>query len=81
MTPATHYLFDINYDSEELSKLLSEAFHTIMAKLLYIMQRARPVIETAVSFLMKRVSESDVEDWKKLKRVIVFKRELLMNYG
>jgi len=36
------------------------------------MQRARSDIETSVSFLMKRVSKSNVDDWKKLRRVIGF---------
>ena len=36
------------------------------------MKRARPDIETGVSFLMKRVAKSDVDDWKKLRRVIGF---------
>ena len=34
------------------------------------MQRTRPDIETAVSFLMKRVSKSNLDDWKKLIRMI-----------
>ena len=72
VTPAAHYLFHVNEDAEKLNKQMSEVFHTTTAKLLYIMQRARPDIETAVSFLMKRVSKSDVEDWRKLRRVIGF---------
>ena len=34
------------------------------------MQRTRPDIETVVSFLMKRVSKSNLDDWKKLRRMI-----------
>lgn len=36
------------------------------------MKRARPDLETAVSFLMRRVSKSDLDDWDKLKRVLGF---------
>ena len=43
-----------------------------MAKILYIMKRARPDLETAVSYLCTRVSKSDLDDWKKLRRVIAF---------
>jgi len=68
ITPAAYYLFQVNDDAEELDKEKSEVFHSTTAKLLYIMQRARPDIETAVSFLMKRVSKSNVDDWKKLRR-------------
>ena len=34
------------------------------------MKRARPDLETAVSFLCTRVPKSDEDDWKKLRRVI-----------
>ena len=36
------------------------------------MKRARPDIETTIAFLMKRVSKSDTDDWKKLKSVLGF---------
>jgi len=62
----------VNDDTEELDKEESEVFHSATAKLLYIMQRARPDIETVVTFLMKRVSKRNVDDWKKLRKVIGF---------
>ena len=67
-----HYLFNVDDNANQLDDVKSEAFHSVTAKLLYIMQRGRPNIETAVSFLMKRVSKSDSEDWLKLRRVIGF---------
>lgn len=36
------------------------------------MKRARPDLETAISFLCTRVSKSNLDDWKKLRRVIAF---------
>mmetsp|Transcript_11450 Transcript_11450/g.16200 ORF Transcript_11450/g.16200 Transcript_11450/m.16200 type:complete len:108 (-) Transcript_11450:525-848(-) len=36
------------------------------------MKRARPDLETAISFLCTRVDKSDIDDWKKLHRVIAF---------
>ena len=36
------------------------------------MKRARPDIETSVSYLMRRVTKSDIDDWVKLKRVLGF---------
>ena len=36
------------------------------------MKRARPGLETLVSFLTMRVTKSDVDDWKKLKRGLKF---------
>ena len=59
-------------ESTALNDQKSEIFHSVVAKLLYITKRARPDIETAVSFLCKRASKSTVEDWKKLRRVLAF---------
>ena len=39
------------------------ASHSIRSKLGYIMKRGRPDNETSISFLMKRVSKSDKDDW------------------
>ena len=36
------------------------------------MKRVRPDIETSISFLMRRVSKSAVDDWWKLKRVLAY---------
>ena len=72
VSPATCYLFNVNPNAEQLNTRLSEAFHSITSKLGYIMKRGRPDIETAVSFLMKRVSKSDTDDWTKLRRLIGF---------
>ena len=36
------------------------------------MKRARPDLETAIGFLCTRVSKSDEDDWKKLRRVIAY---------
>jgi len=74
VSPATCYIFNVNPNAEQLNTRLSEAFHSIRAKLGYIMKRGRPDIETAVSFLMKRVSKKDTDDWKKLRRLIVFSK-------
>ena len=49
-----------------------EVFHSVVAKLLCIMKRARPDLETAIDYLCTRVSKSDVDDWKKIRRVIAF---------
>ena len=63
-TPSAHNLFK--------DRKYSEIFHSTMASLLYIMKRARPDIETGVSFLMRRVSKSTKDDWMKLKRILSF---------
>ena len=62
VTPAANHLFTVNPNAEELDQKHSEIFHTITAKLGYIMKRARPDIETGVSFLIKCVAKGDVDD-------------------
>ena len=43
------------------------------------MRGARPDLETAISFLCRRVSKSDKENWKKLKRVMLWVKESIDN--
>jgi hypothetical protein len=70
VTPALKNLFDVNESAAQLDDDRSDKFHSVVAKLLFIMKRARPDLETAVSFLMTRVSKSDEDDWRKLKRCL-----------
>ena len=63
--------------TEQLDEVRKETFHTVTAKLLYIEKRARPDIETAISFLTTRVDKSDEDDWKKLKRVIQYLKQTI----
>jgi hypothetical protein len=44
-------LFVVNEDCEKLSNKAAAAFHTIMAKALYVTKRARPDISLAIAFL------------------------------
>ena len=72
VNPAKSKLFIISNDSEKLSEAKADIFHSITAKLLWVGKRARPDLETAVSFLCTRVQAPTVEDWGKLKRVLKF---------
>ena len=72
VNPAKSKLFTINHDSEQLDESKADMYHSITAKLLWIGKRARPDLETAVSFLCTRVQALTVEDWGKLKRVLKF---------
>jgi hypothetical protein len=71
-TPAAEHLFKVA--DEKNTTLLPEeqaqAFHHTTAQLLFLAMRARPDIQTAVSFLTKRVRAPDEHDWGKLKRVL-----------
>ena len=45
-------------------------FHTTVAKLLFLAKRSRPDLLVAVAFLCSRVKSPDIDDYKKLARVI-----------
>ena len=74
-TPATERLFDTresSSDNPKLDKSKSEDFHTLVAMALFLCQRSRPDILLAVAFLCTRVTCPDTDDWKKLKRMILY---------
>jgi hypothetical protein len=74
-SPAASHLFQINnLNPERLEKVTAELFHTMVAKLLFLSKRARPNIQLAVSFLCTRVKSPDVDDYRKLSRVIKYLR-------
>ena len=50
-SPAQKHLRDTNDDCEKLTGIKHEVFHSVVGKILYIMKRARPDLETAVSYL------------------------------
>ena len=67
---ATRNLFTINDEDSKLSKQDDDSFHRNVAKLLFLSKRARPDIQTAIAFLCTRVKSPDVDDNKKLGRVM-----------
>ena len=62
ITPTVGHIFKVNENKEQLGPEKSAVFHSVTQKLLYVMKRARPDIETGVSFLMRCVSKSDLDD-------------------
>ena len=74
-TPAANHLFTVNESCPTyLSPAQSEMFHHMVAQLLFLCKRARPDIQTAVSFLCTRVKRPDTDDYRKLARVIKYLR-------
>ena len=65
-TPAAARLFKVDPDARKLSPKVREAFHHIIVQLLYLLKRARPDIQTAISFLCTRVQAPDIDDYNKL---------------
>jgi len=66
-TPASLHLFQ---NDDEAAVLLPEdqadLFHHYVAQLLFLCQRARPDLQTAMAFLCTRVKAPNEHDWKKL---------------
>jgi hypothetical protein len=73
-TPAGNHLFEVDPEAEQLDEDTAQTFHRLVAKLLSLCKRARPDIQTAVAFLCTRVKSPDVDDWKKLRRVMLYLR-------
>ena len=71
-TPAALHLFKVDDKTNKLSVDKMEIFHRIVVKLLFACKRARPDIQTVVAFLTTRVSKSDDNNWKKLKRCLQY---------
>ena len=73
-TPAGDCLFQVREDTEagELTHQQKEWFHSYVAKCLYLSKRSRPDILTAVSFLTTRVTKSNMDDMKKLLRLLYY---------
>jgi hypothetical protein len=70
-TPASLHLFATRDEPGGLlDKDGSELFRHHTAKLLFLSRRARPDIQTAVSFLTKRVKAPGQDDCKKLRRAM-----------
>jgi len=69
-TPAASHLFQVNDNPVPLPKAKGDVFHRIVMQLLYLCQRARPELRTAISFLCRRTNAPDEDDYKKLTRVM-----------
>ena len=67
--PAAKHLFNVDPNSPPIDKDRAEAFHRITMQLMYLSQRGRPDLQTAISFLSSRTSCPDEHDWKKLCRL------------
>jgi hypothetical protein len=74
MSTAPDNLFVVNVDCTKLSDEAAAAFHTIMAKALYITKRARPDISLAITFLTTRVRSPNIDHWEKLRHLMEYLR-------
>ena len=72
MVPAAKHLFTTHPDAPKLSPEEQEIFHHLTMQLMYLSQRGRPDIRTAVAFLSSCVSSPDQDDYMKLGKVIKY---------
>ena len=56
-----------------------DTFHSVFIKLIWIFNRGQLDCDTAISLLCKRIKHPDVEDWKKLKRLLCFMNHTINN--
>ena len=72
-SPAAEHLFTVRDDpTMRLDDKRAELFHHIAIQLLFVCKRARPDLQTAISFLCTRVKNPNEDDYKKLARVIKY---------
>jgi Reverse transcriptase (RNA-dependent DNA polymerase) len=70
--PAGSYLFKVSDNPVLLDKETAEIYHRMVMQLLYLCQRGRPDVRTAVAFLTRRSTAPDRDDYKKLTRVMQY---------
>ena len=74
-TPAANHLLKVNEKTSVfLDNTKRELFVNLVVQLLYLSQRARPDLRTTISFLCGRMQAPDVDDYKKLGRVLKYLR-------
>ena len=72
-TPAGDCLFKVNQmNLELLTREDKYNFIHMVMQLLYLSQRGRPDIQTAVSFLCGRLHQADKDNYKKAARVVKY---------
>ena len=71
-SPATDGLFNTRDEKELVPESVRVWFHSVVAKLSYLVKRAKPECLTAVSYLATRVTRCTVDDVEKLKRVMKY---------
>jgi hypothetical protein len=70
--PAGSYLFKVSDNPVLLDKDTAETYHRMVMQLLYLCQRGRPDVRTAIAFLTRRTTAPDSDDYKKLTRVMQY---------
>jgi hypothetical protein len=69
-TPSLYHLFKTRNNVPKLNKERADLFHRVTVQILVVVHRDRPDLQTAISFLPKKVVEdtTDKDKYKKLAR-------------
>ena len=73
-TPAASHLFQTRGDAKTISKAQADLFRTMVAKIQFVACRSRPDLKLALSFLTTRVKNPDLDDYRKLVRLVRYIR-------
>ena len=73
-TPAANHLFQTRDDAPAMSKEEADLCRTLIAKILFVACRTRPDLKLALSFLTTRVKNPDLDDYRKLVRLVRYIR-------
>ena len=74
ITPAASDLFQVNGASWRINMATADLFYCIIVKFLYVAKRARPDLQVTVAFLCKQIKCINIDDWKKLCRLVQYVR-------
>ena len=83
-TPAADDHFTVRSEAEALNEEEGKKFHSVFALTLWIGSMARPDILVALIFLGKRTSKADMDDKKKIERLLSYlkrTKEMLLTLG
>ena len=73
-TPAASHLFQTRTDAKSMSREQADLFRTMVAKILFVACRSRPDLKLALAFLTTRVRNPDLDDHRKLARLVRYIR-------
>ena len=72
ISPAAEHLFKINIIGKLLSEDWAILINRLVTKLMFVIKRARPDIQTTIAFLITRVKNPDEDDWKSLQLLLQY---------
>ena len=72
ISPAAEHLFKINIIEKLLSEDWAILINRLVTKLMFVIKRARPDIQTTIAFLITRVKNPDEDDWKSLQLLLQY---------